>query len=776
MKKSLSFILVLASSILCAQNFTWMRGSTQGGPSGVYGAPGVMSPTIDPGGRHGSGRWIDSNGDLWMFGGEGYSSSPSVTWLNDMWKYSVSQNQWTFMGGSTGANQLSVYGIQGVASASNQPGAREFPVCWTDNTGKFWMLGGFGFTANAAQPSAQRLGDLWRYDPATGLWTWMGGFNTSMQNGVYGTLGVPAASNRPGCRNGSATWVDAAGDLWLFGGRGLPASGVEGFLNDLWKYNIASGMWTWMGGTQLQGQAGVFGTQGVPSTSNLPGGKEFPASWLDALGKVYIFGGRGAGYFNDLWKYDPTAGTWTWLKGANTANQWSTYGTQGVPASSNVPGGRFCQAYWTDKFGQFWMFGGQGWATSSLNDLNDLWRYDVCTNNWIWMKGSTTVNQQGTYGTQLVPAATNIPGSRIYNNFWTDKNGRELWLIGGEGFDASIFSTDHMNDVWKYSALAPSDSIATLNSASICSGGVSILTSSGANSTTQWYNSATSTSSIAAGTTYTTPALVALNNDSTYMYYAQIACTSMPRSSIVVTVHPVPSLTVTFPATICQGASFTLQASGASNYLWNNTSTLSAISATANSSAYSATVAGTNTFGCITTSVISIQNILPPPNFSISLSNAQVCVGNTVQANIIGAPTGSVLWSNTQTANTTSITSNTATNYSLSAVFTDTNGCKGTQTTSIAFSACTGFSAISENKPEFSLIPNPSTGKFKLLASSGDLESVRVYNFEGRLLQEAQVNGLEQDFDLSLSPGIYYVEGKTAEGVVARKSFAISNQ
>jgi hypothetical protein len=31
-------------------------------------------------------------------------------------------------------------------------------------------------------------------------------------------------------------WVDANGNLWLFGGFGVPASGTEGNMNDLWMY------------------------------------------------------------------------------------------------------------------------------------------------------------------------------------------------------------------------------------------------------------------------------------------------------------------------------------------------------------------------------------------------------------------------------------------------------------------------------------------------------------------------------------------------------------
>lgn len=32
------------------------------------------------------------------------------------------------------------------------------------------------------------------------------------------------------------SWIDRAGNLWLFGGYGYPSTGASNYLNDLWKY------------------------------------------------------------------------------------------------------------------------------------------------------------------------------------------------------------------------------------------------------------------------------------------------------------------------------------------------------------------------------------------------------------------------------------------------------------------------------------------------------------------------------------------------------------
>jgi hypothetical protein len=66
----------------------------------------------------------------------------------------------------------------------------------------------------------------------------MGGSIPSVQivSGVYGTLGSFSLSNVPGERESSASWIDASGNLWLFGGAGDDSVGEYGYLNDLWEY------------------------------------------------------------------------------------------------------------------------------------------------------------------------------------------------------------------------------------------------------------------------------------------------------------------------------------------------------------------------------------------------------------------------------------------------------------------------------------------------------------------------------------------------------------
>ena len=78
------------------------------------------------------------------------------------------------------------------------------------------------------------LNDLWKF--SNGQWTWLSGSKLVNQYGVYGARGSLAPANIPGARGLTSGWLDANGNLWLFGGYGFATSGSEGDLSDLWMY------------------------------------------------------------------------------------------------------------------------------------------------------------------------------------------------------------------------------------------------------------------------------------------------------------------------------------------------------------------------------------------------------------------------------------------------------------------------------------------------------------------------------------------------------------
>jgi hypothetical protein len=208
--------------------------------------------------------------------------------------------------------------------------------------------------------------------------------------------------------------------------------------------------WTWTGGSALTDQFGVYGTKGVPASTNMPGARDRAVCWKDSYGNLWLFGGEGcgatySGYLNDLWKFDGTK--WTWVSGSSTPGQYGVYGTRLVPASTNMPGGRFNAVGWVDSSNNLWLFGGQGWAASGNDSyLNDLWKFDGT--NWTWIRGSTATDASGVYGTKGVTTSTSVPGARGASLGWVDSAGN-FWLYGGAGMSAS--TSGYLNDLWKFS-------------------------------------------------------------------------------------------------------------------------------------------------------------------------------------------------------------------------------------------------------------------------------------------------------------------------------------
>jgi N-acetylneuraminic acid mutarotase len=416
---------------------TWISGSNSVNALGVYGTKGQSNASNQPGARSNSISWIDNSGDLWLFGGRGYGSSSGLGYLNDLWKYDPTTNQWEWVSGSNSTNAAGVYGTKGQADASNQPGARSNSISWIDNSGNLWLFGGSDLNGN--------LNDLWKYDPTTNQWTWVSGSNSTNALGVYGTKGQADPSNQPGARSGSISWIDNSGNLWLFGGNGYGyvfSSRPEN-LNDLWKYDPTTNQWTWVSGSNSTNATGVYGTKGQADSSNQPGSRGGSVSWIDNSGNLWLFGGNGYassstfGILNDLWKYNPTTNQWEWVSGSNSTNAKGVYGTKGQADVSNQPGARSGSISWIDSSGNLWLFGGSGY--------NDLWKYNPTTNQWTWMSGSNSTNAKGVYGTKGQADASNQPGARLGSIRWMDNSGN-LWLYGGSGYASSSYG--YLNDLW----------------------------------------------------------------------------------------------------------------------------------------------------------------------------------------------------------------------------------------------------------------------------------------------------------------------------------------
>lgn len=489
---------------------------------GIFGTLGAAAAGNVPPGRESATMWTDGAGNFWLFGGDtlNYGSngmSPFLTQLPfptgaaftpyvgaDLWKFNPSTSQWAWVSGcgfnapSTTCNPAQgVYGTLATPAPGNYPGQRTGAMGWVSG-GDLWLFGGLGVDSAG---TVGLLNDLWKFDPSTAQWTWMGGSNTVGSAcpsadlafvcgtaGTYGTQGATAPGNLPGSRDGSATWTDNSGNFWLFGGDGFDSAGNYGGLNDLWQYDVTANVWTWVNGSSVMTvcggednngacdswyQTAVLGTQGVPAAANTPGSRVGTGSWTDSSGNLWLLNdddvpNNSAGPVNDVWKFDVASKQWAWLAGhtvPGAAGNAMSYGTLGVPASGYAPYPRGGAVPWKDTGGNFWLYGGN--ATGD-QELSDLWVFNPTTAEWAWMGGDAGAKystgatnesveiegQPGAYVAQGVASPDNQPGSRVGPAGWTDASGN-FWLFGGQSlspdfpFDFGPPIIVYLNDLWK---------------------------------------------------------------------------------------------------------------------------------------------------------------------------------------------------------------------------------------------------------------------------------------------------------------------------------------
>jgi hypothetical protein len=337
--------------------WSWLQQTSFGTqPGTVYGTKGVAAPANTPGKEFESVTWTANDGKFWLYDRKGI-----------LWRYETATNYWTWMKGDT-LNKFAVYGLKGIESSSNEPGARTGAFGWKSAGGTFWLMGGAGMDA-ANQNGFYN--DLWRFDPLTNNWTWMKGDSTFDKPEVYGDEGVESADNNPRATYFANTWVDGTGNFWLW----------EDSI--LWKFNAIGNNWT---PVRLNfNRPASYGSKSIPAAANQPEFRNAPITWSDMSGNLWLMGGWGyrefadtaEGSMNDLWKFDPLTNYWTWIRGDSNFFRDGYYGNKGVTDPLNEPPSRAGGAGWRDSNGNLWLMGGyrnSGHYPGRFNALNDVWK------------------------------------------------------------------------------------------------------------------------------------------------------------------------------------------------------------------------------------------------------------------------------------------------------------------------------------------------------------------------------------------------------------------
>ncbi len=149
--------------------------------------------------------------------------------------------------------------------------------------------------------------------------------------------------------------------------------------------------------------------------------------------------------------------------------------------------------------------------------------------------------------------------------------------------------------------------------------------------------------------------------------------------SVVVTVNPLPVITVTPASSVCIGSSLQLNAGGGNTYLWSPASSLDNPNSStpfANpvvNTTYSVIVTDGN--GCVDSATVAITvNALP---VAVASADTLVCAGTSAYLSAGGGV--SYTWTPTQGLNNSNISNPTATpstNITYTVTVTDVNGCK----------------------------------------------------------------------------------------------------
>lgn len=423
---------------------TWMGGSTPTTTAGSYGVQGTESSSNWPGARSQSITWCEGN-HLWLMGGYGYDSTDTLGNLNDIWRYNTTTKQWAWMGGTNLVGSAYVYGTLGVESSSNTPWIiRSRSAYAYDSTNNIIWLFGTSSSNNIRQ-------DLWRLNLSNYQWTWVSGPNTSQSNqgqGQLGTKGVPDVNNLPYplVNAGARGWVDNSGNFYfMFGQR--PSLTVYVLHNQLWRFNPSTLEWTWLTGTNSDNSPAVYGTKGVPSSSNTPAGQALNSTITQSSDrdKIWFFGERRLfgvnSYYttNNMWQYQISTNEWTWLSGdGDTQNPAGSFGSKGVERASNLPGQAFSSEMFKSPNGDLWVLGG----IRNAGRLNFLWRYNIRSQKWTWMGGAQGVDDPGQKGilekasiTNTIPALSDKTGCMINGEYWT--------FGGVDG------ASNRSNDLWR---------------------------------------------------------------------------------------------------------------------------------------------------------------------------------------------------------------------------------------------------------------------------------------------------------------------------------------
>jgi len=262
--------------------FTFLLGDTSPNMPGTYATDGTGAP----GARYIHSFSRLSNYSCLLFAGYGYGSTSGpdgIGYLNDLWLYDPTANQFYFVGGNSTVNAW--------GSTGSYPGSRQRHSSAILSNDSLLIFDGFGYNSSG---SHGYLFDLWRFDATVGQWYFIEG---DLVN-VYGVYSYSLGN--PGSRADRSVSTLTNGSHLLFGGIGVDVNGSIGDYGDLWRYDPILNQWFYLyGSNTINTNGSIYGVV-------YPGAREFHSVTTFNNGSLVVFGGSSTqvgGVTNDLWMY-----------------------------------------------------------------------------------------------------------------------------------------------------------------------------------------------------------------------------------------------------------------------------------------------------------------------------------------------------------------------------------------------------------------------------------------------------------------------------------------
>jgi hypothetical protein len=262
--------------------------------------------------------------------------------------------------------------------------------------------------------------------------TWMSGVNFTNPTPAYGTKNVASANNIQPPKS-YCCMVYRLNNLYVFAG-----ISATGYMNDVWRYDMVTKLWTWIKGSATAYPSKSVGALTVLAASNTPGGHYLHTCEYSSVDdSMYVFGGRAYltttyGAMNTMWRFDFATSNWALMKGSYVDSPTSSYGTFRVESAQNMLISRMGHAATVNTVGGFFYVHG-GRDEAIIYAFNDMWQYNFATTLWSWVSGLNGTSSSGVYGTKGVANSLNLPPSRCDHGFrW--HSGRQVMVIfGGNG-------------------------------------------------------------------------------------------------------------------------------------------------------------------------------------------------------------------------------------------------------------------------------------------------------------------------------------------------------